>query len=126
MSFKVYSIGLLLFAFVLVSCKTEKKTPPVAKVLEKSGNPIFNGWYADPEAVVFEDNYWVYPTYSDAFEKQLFFDAFSSPDLVNWTKHERILDTTKISTIYFLEPMIYNARAEIRMIPITISTIMAV
>ena len=96
MSFKVKSIGLLLFAFVLVSCKTGKKTPPVVKVLERSGNPIFNGWYADPEAAVFEDKYWVYPTYSDAYEKQLFFDAFSSPDLVNWTKHERILDTTKI------------------------------
>tara|TARA_R110001592_G_scaffold4080_2_gene22870 strand:- start:1707 stop:2750 length:1044 start_codon:yes stop_codon:yes gene_type:complete len=97
MSFKVYSIGLLLFGFVLVSCKTVKKTPSVAKVLETSGNPIFNGWYADPEAVVFGDTYWVYPTYSDAYEKQLFFDAFSSPDLVNWTKHERILDTTNIN-----------------------------
>ena len=24
-----------------------------------SGNPIFEGWYADPEAVVFGDEYWI-------------------------------------------------------------------
>lgn len=59
-----------------------------------SGNPIFEGWYADPEGVVFDDAYWIYPTYSDVYTKQLHLDAFSSPDLVNWTKHERILDTT--------------------------------
>ncbi|MEC3966926.1 glycoside hydrolase family 43 protein [Flagellimonas halotolerans] len=59
-------------------------------------NPIFEGWYADPEGIVFEDTYWVYPTFSDDYDKQLHFDAFSSKDLVHWEKHERILDTTKI------------------------------
>ena len=59
-------------------------------------NPLFEGWYADPEGVVFGDTYWVYPTYSDDFEKQLHFDAFSSKDLVHWEKHPRILDTTDI------------------------------
>ena len=34
-----------------------------------SGNPVFNGWYADPEAAVFGKTYWIYPTYSDAYEK---------------------------------------------------------
>ncbi len=29
-----------------------------------SGNPILQGWYADPEVVVFGDRYWIYPTYS--------------------------------------------------------------
>ncbi|HEX2683406.1 MAG TPA: glycoside hydrolase family 43 protein [Ferruginibacter sp.] len=61
-----------------------------------SGNPILNGWYADPEAVVFKDQYWIYPTYSDKYNKQVFFDAFSSKDLVNWTKHEHILDTNAV------------------------------
>lgn len=63
---------------------------------EKVNNPLFEGWYADPEGAVFDETYWVFPTYSDDFEKQLHFDAFSSKDLVNWKKHERILDTTKI------------------------------
>ena len=62
----------------------------------KNSNPIFNGWYADPEGVVFDNTYWVYPTFSDDYDKQLHFDAFSSKDLVNWKKHERILDTTII------------------------------
>jgi beta-xylosidase len=61
-----------------------------------SGNPVFQGWYADPEAEVFGKEYWIYPTYSAPFDKQVFFDAFSSPDLVHWTKHSRILDTSAI------------------------------
>jgi beta-xylosidase len=61
-----------------------------------SGNPVFPGWYADPEGIIFNDQYWIYPTYSAPFDKQVFFDAFSSPDLVQWTKHERILDTTSV------------------------------
>ncbi len=63
---------------------------------QTSGNPILKGWYADPEAVIFNHQYWIYPTYSDVYEKQVFFDAFSSPDLVHWTKHDRIFDTAAI------------------------------
>lgn len=61
-----------------------------------SGNPVFPGWYADPEGIIFKDRYWIYPTYSAPFDQQVFFDAFSSPDLVHWTKHERILDTASV------------------------------
>jgi beta-xylosidase len=61
-----------------------------------SGNPIFKGWYADPEAVVFKNNYWVYPTYSAPYKDQVFLDAFSSDDLVNWKKHDRVLDTAGV------------------------------
>ena len=43
-----------------------------------------------------DDEYWIFPTYSASYDKQVHFDAFSSPDLVNWTKHERIIDTTAI------------------------------
>lgn len=63
---------------------------------QTSGNPILKGWYADPEAIIFNHQYWIYPTYSDVYEKQVFFNAFSSPDLVHWTKHERILDTAAV------------------------------
>jgi hypothetical protein len=34
---------------------------------EYSGNPIFPGWYADPEGIIFDEKYWIYPTYSDDY-----------------------------------------------------------
>lgn len=61
-----------------------------------SGNPIFPGWYADPEVAVFGKQYWVYPTFSAPYNQQVFMDAFSSSDLVSWTKHPRIIDTTAV------------------------------
>lgn len=85
MNLKVFLI--LAFCFSLGSNYGQDK---------QTNNPIFEGWYADPEGAVFNDTYWVYPTFSDDYDKQLHFDAFSSKDLVNWEKHERILDTTKI------------------------------
>ncbi|HYT66035.1 MAG TPA: hypothetical protein VEL51_06440 [Vicinamibacterales bacterium] len=27
----------------------------------QSGNPVIEGWYADPEAHVFQNKYWLYP-----------------------------------------------------------------
>jgi beta-xylosidase len=61
-----------------------------------SGNPIFPGWYADPEVVVFGKTYWIFPTYSAPYEQQRHLDAFSSTDLVNWTKHESVLADSKV------------------------------
>lgn len=61
-----------------------------------SGNPIFKGWYADPEAAIFGKTYWIFPTYSARYNEQVFFDAFSSTDLVTWNKHSRILDTSRV------------------------------
>lgn len=63
----------------------------------RSGNPIIEGWYADPEAVVIDGRYWVFPTYSAPYDQQLHFDAFSSPDLVHWTKHPNILEARSVS-----------------------------
>jgi hypothetical protein len=64
---------------------------------ETSGNPVFSGWYADPEGVVFGDTYWIYPTTSARYRQQVYFDGFSSPDLVHWTRHERVLDNSRVS-----------------------------
>ncbi len=61
-----------------------------------SGNPLFPGWYADPEGVIFNKTYWIYPTYSAKYGQQVFLDAFSSPDLITWKKHSRIVDTAAI------------------------------
>lgn len=82
----------ILFAVALLSiCMTT-----VAQKKKTSGNPLFPGWYADPEGAVFGKEYWIYPTYSAEYKDQLHFDAFSSKDLVNWEKHERVLDNKEI------------------------------
>lgn len=90
--------------------------------LASASNPIVPGWYADPEIRIFAGRYWIYPTFSDQSGKpeapsrltpsqvearktrmvwpsyafQTFFDAFSSPDLVNWTRHRRVLDVERV------------------------------
>jgi len=63
----------------------------------RSGNPVLQGWYADPEAHVFGHSYWIYPTTSAPYDDQTFMDAFSSPDLVTWTRHPRILELKDVS-----------------------------
>ena len=84
---KQISFFILLSVFFLTSCDNTKKM---------SGNPIFEGWYADLEGIIYDNTYWIYPTMSDRYENQVFFDCFSSKDLVNWTKHENILDTSNV------------------------------
>lgn len=64
-----------------------------------SSNPVFPGWYADPEGIIFKNTYWIYPTYSAPYDKQVFMDAFSSRDLVRWTKHSRVLDTANVKWV---------------------------
>lgn len=66
---------------------------------ELSGNPIFKGWYADPEAKIFGHQYWVYPTYSAPYHEQVFMDAFSSADLVHWTKHNHVIDSSNVKWV---------------------------
>lgn len=65
----------------------------------KSGNPVLPGWYADPEGVVFDGTYWIYPTWSAPFDEQTFLDAFSSDDLVTWTRHSRVLSSEQVPWI---------------------------
>ena len=82
------------------------------------------GWYADPEVHIFAGQYWIYPTSSlpsvgDTAEQGTFtktqeelrglpvihksylfqtsLDAFSSPDLVHWTKHRHVLDVKNVA-----------------------------
>lgn len=57
-----------------------------------SGN-ISKGWYADPEARIYEGKYFVYATRSAPYERQLNIDAFSSSDGNVWQKHEGIIKT---------------------------------
>ena len=86
---KTYYLLLIFVMLTLQSCG-------VKQPVQMSGNPLFEGWYADPEGIILNDEYWIFPTYSDKYEKQIFMDAFSSTDLVNWTKHERIIDNKAV------------------------------
>ena len=61
-----------------------------------SGNPILPGWYADPEAVIYGKQYWIFPTFSAKYEDQIFIDAFRSKDLVHWVKMPKVLDTSRV------------------------------
>jgi beta-xylosidase len=79
------------FHFLFVLCLLN-----VASFSQNSGNPIIKGWYADPEAAIFNDQFWIYPTYSAPYEQQVFLDAFSSNNLVSWKKHEHIIDTAAV------------------------------
>ncbi|MBC7776308.1 MAG: family 43 glycosylhydrolase, partial [Phycisphaerae bacterium] len=83
---------IFLIALALMGCSVLKKS----ELKTRSGNPIFEGWYADPEAHIFGKTCWVFPTFSAKYEQQVYFDAFSSTDLVTWTKHAHILDTAAV------------------------------
>lgn len=80
------------------------------------------GWYADPEIHIFAGQYWIYPTSSsptpdsdhgasfNPLQQKLrsgpvihpvyllhtSVDAFSSPDLVHWTRHAHVLDIRNV------------------------------
>jgi beta-xylosidase len=68
----------------------------LASTPAQAANPVFPGWYADPEAAVFDNTYWIFPTTSAAYEDQTVFDAFSSKDLVTWTKHPGVLTNAAV------------------------------
>lgn len=55
-------------------------------------NPIIDGWYADPEARVYNGKVYIYVTRSLPFEEQHNLDLIISDDLIHFTKKESILD----------------------------------
>jgi beta-xylosidase len=66
-----------------------------------SGNPLFSGWFADPELHCFPDpngvpRYYIYPTSSAPFEDQAGFECWSSDDLTNWKNEGVILDLADV------------------------------
>jgi len=79
---------LILFSVLFSGCTSQQHF---------SGNPVFPGWYADPEGIIYNRKFWIFPTYSAPYKDQVFMDAFSSKDLTNWRKHARIVDTVAVS-----------------------------
>jgi GH43 family beta-xylosidase len=69
---------------------------PAAAERPSPGNPFADGWYADPDVAVYDDTYWVFPTTSAPYAQQTHLDAFSSTDLVHWTKHDDVLTTADV------------------------------
>ena len=96
----------------------------VLSIAAHAANPIVPGWYADPEIRIHGNRFWIYPTYSDHYGqpdlsrkftpqqqamraqsdliwepylKQTFINAFSSTDLVNWTRHDHVLDVEHVA-----------------------------
>jgi beta-xylosidase len=67
-------------------------TSEITQPQRTSGNPLFPGWYADPEIHIFAGKYYIYPTYSSEFDCQAFFEVWSSDDLTNWQNEGVILD----------------------------------
>ncbi|WPU94216.1 glycoside hydrolase family 43 protein [Mucilaginibacter sabulilitoris] len=89
----------LLLQMVLGAALAAPCANTFAQNKKTSGNPVVEGWYADPEAKIFNKQYWLYPTYSAKYNEQVFMDAFSSPDLVHWTKHPHIIDTSGVKWV---------------------------
>ncbi|KAL7908997.1 glycoside hydrolase family 43 protein [Trichoderma velutinum] len=84
------SVQALLVTLWSSSClAATSKAPDFAT--SEAGNPFVDGWYADPDTQFYNGEYWVYPTASQPYDEQTYLDAFSSPDLVHWTKHSTIL-----------------------------------
>jgi len=96
---------------------------PLSARAQATTNLAAQGWYADPEIRIFNHQYWIYPTSSDpagdhsptssfnSLQQQLrsghvvhpvyllhtSLDAFSSHDLVHWTRHKHVLEVKNIS-----------------------------
>ncbi|MET0636680.1 MAG: glycoside hydrolase family 43 protein [Chitinophagaceae bacterium] len=90
---------ILIFIFAAIFLAACSSSRNAVADPHKSGNPVIEGWYADPEAAIIGKKYWIYPSYSAPYNQQVFLDAFSSPDLVNWTKHPRVLDTASVKWV---------------------------
>ncbi|MFG1606838.1 glycoside hydrolase family 43 protein [Actinoplanes sp. NPDC049265] len=63
----------------------------------EAGNPFVSGWYADPDVAIYNNRFYVFPTASRPYAEQTYLDAFSSTDLINWTKHPNVLTTANVS-----------------------------
>ncbi|KAI5866541.1 carbohydrate-binding module family 66 protein [Durotheca rogersii] len=89
-------IGLAMSAETGSAAPVERGAVPDYTTSE-AGNPFVEGWYADPDTAIYEGLYWVYPTSSLPYDQQTYLDAFSSPDLVHWTKHPNVLTAANVS-----------------------------
>ncbi len=86
----------LILSAALAACVMPLLAAGAAPDAAEGKNPVFDGWYADPEGIIYGDTYWIFPTRSVDYNEQTSMDCFSSSDLVKWTKHENIIDTAEV------------------------------
>lgn len=53
----------------VTSCKKTEQ-------ITMSGNPLFEGWYADPEAIIYDDTYWIILHTPTLMKNKFFLIAF--------------------------------------------------
>lgn len=77
-------------------------------------NPVIEGWYADPEARVYNGKVYMYVTRSLAFEDQHNLDVVITEDLVHFEKKESILDmsTYKGATFAIWAPSVVEKKGK--------------
>ncbi len=64
-------------------------------------NPIIDGWYADPESVVYNDKVYIYVTKSLPFEEQHNIDLIVSSDLEHFELIQNIVDMSTFPSAKF-------------------------
>ncbi len=64
---------------------------------EVRANPVIDGYFADPNIVIFGDTYYIYPTTDGGTDwNSTNFRCFSSKDLVNWKDEGVILELSDV------------------------------
>jgi hypothetical protein len=97
------TLGCLILSLIIQGAVTSLSVPREGAIPDfttsEAGNPFIEGWYADPDTAFYNNEYWIFPTSSYPYEQQTYLDAFSSPDLINWTKHPNILTNKTVTWI---------------------------
>lgn len=63
-------------------------------------NPITGGNYADPEARIYDGEYWIYATQSKPFEQQHNLSCFHSTDMKSWREYRDIINISDFGWIW--------------------------
>jgi len=96
---RIAVLSLLAGIALVSSCgNSRRQAAPTTKV--DWANPVFEGWYADPEGFVDGETVWVYPTSSLPYREQTYLDAWSSTDLVHWEKHPEIITNRQAEWVW--------------------------
>lgn len=82
---------------VLTLTKGEETEEWTIKAVERA-NPVLDGFYADPNIVIFGDTYYIYPTTDGGTNwDSTNFKCFSSKDLIHWQDEGVILNLADVS-----------------------------
>ena len=85
----LFFLGYSLLTTTALTAQTSSAQSSTAGAGTTSGNPVFPGWYADPEGIKYSDTYWVFPTYSAAYNDQVFFELISEGKIFLSKKNHR-------------------------------------